>query len=216
MSSAEKQILSANDVIAVVLAAKATQIYPHVVVLLSTGVRRGELMGLRWGDVDLEAAKLRVARSLEIISASRLRIKEAKTRHGRRNISLPAIAVEALRDHRRAQLEARIKLGIGKLTSSHYVFGDFEGKALNPERITYQWKRFVVDTGLPTVTLHALRHSHASALIAAGQDVVTVSRRLGHASPTITLSIYAHLFANTDESAATAIEAVLKPSGTKS
>jgi integrase len=64
---------------------------------------------------------------------------------------------------------------------------------------------------LPRVTLHALRHSHASALIASGQDVVTVSRRLGHTSPTITLNVYAHLFDKTDESAATAIEAILKP-----
>ncbi|MGD0533586.1 MAG: tyrosine-type recombinase/integrase, partial [Methyloceanibacter sp.] len=66
------------------------------------------------------------------------------------------------------------------------------------------------------VTLHALRHSHASALIASGQDVVTVSRRLGHASPTITLSVYAHLFDKTDEGAATAIQAVLKPTENKS
>ena len=69
---------------------------------------------------------------------------------------------------------------------------------------------------LPRVMLHALRHSHASALIASGQDVVTVSRRLGHASPTITLSVYAHLFHKTDEAAANAIEAILKPNANKS
>ena len=68
---------------------------------------------------------------------------------------------------------------------------------------------------LPKVTLHALRHSLASALIASGQDIVTVSRRLGHASPAITPGIYAHLFDKSDARAADAIEAVLKPTGNK-
>jgi integrase len=144
-----------------------------------------------------------------------LRVKPPKTRHGRRIISLPPIAVEALREQRKAQLEIRMKLGIGKLSPSHYVFGDLEGSLRHPDWITYRWRYFLETQRLPRVTLHALRHSHASALIASGQDVVTVSRRLGHASPTITLSVYAHLFDKTDEAAASAIEAVLKPTGDK-
>ena len=95
-------------------------------------------------------------------------------------------------------------------------FGNLEGSLCHPDWITYHWKHLVETRNLPRVTLHALRHFHASALIAAGRDVVTVSRRLGHASPTITLSVYAHLFDNTDEAAATAIEAVLKPTEKKS
>ena len=109
-----------------------------------------------------------------------------------------------------------MKLGIGKLLPSNYVFGDLEGWLRHPDWVTYRWRHLVEKRKLPRVTLHALRHSHASALIATGQDVVTVSRRLGHASPTITLSVYAHLFDKTDEAAANAIEAVLKPTESKS
>jgi integrase len=91
-----------------------------------------------------------------------------------------------------------------------------EGSARHPGWVTDQWNHIVKIKKLPHVTLHALRHSHASALIASGQDVVTVSRRLGHASPTITLSVYVHLFDKTDEAAASAIEAVRKPTENKS
>jgi len=77
------------------------------------------------------------------------------------------------------------------------------------DRFTDRWRDAVKSRGLPKVTFHALRHSHASALIAAGLDVVTVSRRLGHASPALTLSTYSHLFKNSDHQAAAAIDAAL-------
>jgi integrase len=213
--SKEMAILSGDQVQTVLDALRDSEIYPHVVILLSTGIRRGELIGLRWGDVDLDKAKLKIERAIEATNKG-LRIKSPKTRHGRRIIALPTIALEVLREQRKAQLEIRMKLGIGKLSASHYVFGDLEGSLRHPDWITYRWSHLVKVRKLPKVSLHALRHSHASALIATGQDVVTVSRRLGHASPTITLSVYAHLFDNTDEAAATAIEAVLKPTEKKS
>jgi integrase len=211
----EMPILGNAQVKAVLAALNGEQVYPHVIMLLSTGIRRGELMGIQWGDVDLDAGRLRIDRSVEATNKG-LRIKAPKTVHGRRLIALPPIAVEILRQLRKQQLENRVKLGIGKLQPSHYVFGDLEGGVRHPDWITYQWKHLVETLKLPKVTLHALRHSHASALIASGQDVVTVSRRLGHASATITLSIYAHLFNKTDEKAADAIEAVLKPTEYKS
>ena len=215
LESKEMEILSGNQVQAVLDALRKSEIYPHVVILLSTGIRRGELMGLQWGDVDLDRGKLKIDPAIEATNKG-LRIKSSKTQHGRRIIALPAIALEVLREQRKNQLEIRMRLGIGKLSPTHYVFGDLEGSLRHPDWITYRWRYLVEVRKLPRVTLHALRHSHASALIATGQDVVTVSRRLGHASPTITLSVYAHLFDNTDEGAATAIEAVLKPTENKS
>jgi integrase len=205
----EVQILSADQVKAVLAAMRTTIIFPQVVVLLSTGMRRGELMGLQWGDLDLEAGKLRVERAVEKTKVYGLRIKAPKTRHGRRMITLPAGAIEVLRQHRKAQIEIRLALGIGGLPTEAFVFGTVEGTPRDPDRITQDWKRFTAARGLPRVTLHALRHAHASALIAAGADPVTVSRRLGHGSPVITMSIYAHLFDRSDEAAAKAIDAVL-------
>jgi integrase len=214
VDSAEVPILDADQVKTVLGALVGTEVYPHVILLLSTGIRRGELMGIQWGDVDLDAGRLRIDRAIEATKKG-IRIKAPKTVHGRRSIALPPIATEILRQVRKQQLETRLKLGIGKLLPSHFVFGDLEGGPRHPDWITYQWKHLVDVLKLPKVTLHALRHSHASALIASGQDVVTVSRRLGHASPTITLGIYAHLFDKSDERAADAIEAILKPTENK-
>jgi integrase len=209
VTDAEMQILSADQVKAVLAAIRETPIFPQVVVLLSTGMRRGELMGLQWGDLDLEAGKVRVERAVEKTKAHGLRIKTPKTKHGRRTITLPAGAVEVLRQHRKAQIEIRLALGLGRLLEDAFVFGTIEGAVRDPDRITQDWKRFTAARGLPRVTLHALRHAHASALIASGADPVTVSRRLGHGSPVVTMAVYAHLFDRSDEAAAKAIDAVL-------
>jgi integrase len=209
VSDREIEILSADQVKAAIAAMRTTPIYPQIVLLLSSGMRRGELMGLQWGDVDLEAGKVRIERAVEKTRAAGLRLKAPKTRHGRRVISLPASAVEVLKAHRKAQIELRLALGIGRLPPDGFVFGTVEGALRDPDRITQDWKRFAARHGLPRTTLHGLRHAHASALIAAGADPVTVSRRLGHGSPVVTMAVYAHLFDRSDEAAAKAINAVL-------
>lgn len=206
VTAPEIEILSADQVKAVLVAMRATPIYPHVVLLLGSGMRRGELAGLQWGDIDLESGKLRIERAVEKTKLHGLRIKAPKTRKGRRTISLPASAVEVLKEYRKACLELRVALGIGRLPPDAFVFGTIEGKPRDPDRITQDWKRFAAKHGLPRVTLHALRHSHASALIAGGADPVTVAGRLGHASPVITMAVYAHLFDRSDEAAAKTIE----------
>ena len=107
VEAGELTILTAEQVSAVLSALADSPIFPHVVVLLSTGMRRGELMGLQWGDVDLEAGRLWVNRSLEVTKAG-LRLKPPKTRSGKRQITLPATAVQVLADLRRIQLETRL------------------------------------------------------------------------------------------------------------
>jgi integrase len=205
VTAKEMKILDATTVKAMLEAMRETSIYPQIVVLLLTGMRRGELAAMQWGDVDLDGKKLRVARSIEKTKAG-LRIKGPKTTHGRRLIALPAAAVTILRQHRKTTLETRVALGAGRLPDEAFVFGTIDGQLRDPDRLTQDWKRFTAARGLPKVTLQALRHSHASALIAAGTDVVTVSRRLGHGSPTVTLGVYAHLFDKGDEGAAQAID----------
>ena len=156
-------------------------------------VGRGELLALRWNpDIDLDSGTLTVARSLEQTKAIGLRFKGPKTKYGRRTIALPASAVAELHAHRKAQLELRVAAGLGKAPDDALVFGHYTGEPRSPNATTKEWIRLVTDLKLPNVTLHALRHTHASQLIAAGTDVVTVSRRLGHGSPAITLKVYAH------------------------
>ena len=109
-----------------------------------------------------------------------------------------------LDQHRRAQIECGLKFGLGKLPADALVFCNDDSSPISPNSFSVMWGRAV-----PEATFHSLRHTHASALIAAGQDVVTVSRRLGHAKPTITLNVYGHLFRNTDADCADAIEEML-------
>jgi integrase len=205
----EMVALTAVEVRAVVAAVKSSVIYPHVVTLLSTGMRRGELMGLQWSDVDLDTGRLRIERAVEKTRQHGLRTKAPKTEHGRRTIRLPAAAVEVLKQHRKEQLELRVALGLGKLLDSAFVFGDETGAMRDPDTVTRAWRRCVASRGLPNVPLHSLRHSHASALIAGKHDPVVISRRLGHGNPAITMKVYAHLFNRGDDDAAATIDTVL-------
>lgn len=207
----EMEALTAAQVAEVLTKLRGVASYPLIVLALATGMRRGELLALRWSDLDLDAGKLRVERSLEQTKTGGLRFKPPKTKHGRRTITLPANAVAALRAHRKKQLELRVATGSGKLPDDALVFGHLDGSPRSPRALSKEWKRLVAAHKLPKVTFHALRHSHASALIASGLDVLTISRRLGHGSPAITLTVYGHLFANTDDRAAEAINAALAP-----
>jgi integrase len=110
----------------------------------------------------------------------------------------------------------RLQLGLGKLPDDALVFCRPDGSPIPPNDVSRDWARVCASKDLPQVGFHALRHTHASALISSGMDVVAISRRLGHKSPTTTLRIYAHLFAKLakDAAAADAIEAVMR-GGTK-
>jgi integrase len=202
----EMAILTTAQVKAVLETARGRAIFPIATLALATGMRRGELLALRWQDIDLNKAKITVARSLEQTKAG-LRFKEPKTAHGRRTISLPTTAVTELRTHWRTQQQLRLALGAGKSPPEALVFADLNGEPRLPNAITKEWERTARAASMAFATLHSLRHTHASHLIAAGLDILTISRRLGHGSPTITLSVYGHLFPQTDDRAAQIMEA---------
>lgn len=209
----EVQILRSNDVQTILERLRDRRgrlLYTVALTVLSTGLRRGELCALRWSDLNLDTGKLSVERSLEQTRQHGLRFKSPKTRHGRRTISLPAAAVSELRAHRKAQLEMRLRLGQGKVPDDALAFANWDGQIRNPDALSKEWAGGMKQIGMPHITLHALRHTHASQLIAEGLDILTISRRLGHGSPTITLGVYGHLFANTDERAAQIMEAAFK------
>jgi integrase len=211
VAATELEILAPADVQTVLRGLKGRSIYSVCVAALATGMRRGELLALRWCDVDLDGAALQVEQSIEQTKAHGLRFKAPKTKHGRRRITLPPSAVAELREHWKAQQEARLRLGMGKAPPDSLVFPKWDFSPRSPNSLTKEWREAVARTkGVPAVTLHSLRHTHASHLIAAGLDVLAISRRLGHGSPTITLSIYGHLFPNADDRAASAIETVFR------
>ncbi len=209
IEEAEIEILAPGQLADVLAKLEGHTLLPVVALALGTGMRRGELLGLQWGDVDLDAGTLIVRRSLEETKAG-LRLKPPKTKRGRRNITLPPDAVAMLRAHKVRQLEIRLVVGLGKIEPTTLVFGDVEGAPLKPHTVSRAWQRVIAAKGLPRVSFHALRHTHASALIRAGVDVLTISRRLGHSSPSMTLDIYGHLIEGADAAAAKAISEVLK------
>ena len=204
----EIEILAPDQIRAVLDALRGRPLYPIAVIGLSTGMRRGEIVAVRWSNIDLDGGKIRVERSLEETKAG-LAFKEPKTKAGRRTVGIPPSIVAELRAHHRQQQEQRLALGLGGAAPDDLVFPRADGEAWPPDRLSSNWAKTVRSMKLPTVTFHALRHTHVSQLIAAGLDVVTVSRRIGHSNPTVTLNVYAHLFGNTDDRAAQAVETAL-------
>jgi len=174
---------------------------PLTMFALGTGMRRGEVCAVTWGNLDLDTGKVTVEHSMEQTNAG-VRIKAPKTKAGRRTLSLPASVVEVMREYRRHVLEERLGLGLGRLSPDDLVFTSVTGELLRPNSLTRYWGRVLE-------ALHALRHTHASAAISSGLDVVSVSKRLGHGSSVVTLRVYAHLFRVNDEAAAAAIDTAL-------
>ena len=204
----EVEILKAGEIEALLDKLEGRAMYLIAVFGLASGARRGEILALRWGDIDFVTGKVRIERSLEQTKVGGLRFKTTKTRSGRRTISIAPAAIAALRAERKAQQERRLALGLGRVSDDALVFATWDGSPRSPGALTQTWSRVMAAFGMK-ITLHALRHTSASMLIAGGADVITVSRRLGHASPTITLGVYGHLFSNTDDRTAAIIETAL-------
>jgi integrase len=129
-----------------------------------------------------------------------------KTKHGRRIISIPPFLVAELRAHVLKLQQRRLLLGMGRATGDDLLFPRWDSKVRSPHWLTQKFAQTMAALKIKGVTLHSLRHTHASQLIASGMDPLTISRRLGHGSPAITLTVYGHLFGNTDAKAAEIME----------
>jgi integrase len=204
----EVPILPVEQIPAILEALEGHMLHPIVSLALATGMRRGELLALQWGDVDLGAGTLSVKQSLEETKAG-LRVKPPKTKKGRRKISLPPDTVAMLRAHKVKQMETRLVLGMGKPDETTLVLSDIEGRLISPHSVSRAWRMACKTRKLPRVPFHALRHTHVSVLIGKGVDILTISRRLGHSKASVTLDVYGHLIDGADEAAAKAIGEVL-------
>jgi integrase len=153
-----------------------------------TGMRRSEICGLYWADLDLEQGALSVRRAVVVVEGHP-HVKSPKTAKSRRTVELDMGTVVALKEWRRCQLEERLRAGeaweIGE-----WVFTDELGQPVNPEWVGKKFRRLVATTSLPSITMRQLRHSHATALLRAGVHPKVVQERLGHSSIGVTLDIY--------------------------
>ena len=206
--SREIKILDKYEIATLVNAAKQAGLYVAVLVAVTTGMRRGELLALRWSDIDLKAASLTVNQSLERIKG-KFNFKSPKTRTSRRTISLPSITVVGLREHYRAQLEERFKLGLGR-DARGLAFSRADGQPLDADTLTKSFRRLVASTKVTPITFHGLRHTHISHLLMEGVHVKVVSERAGHANVNTTLTVYAAYIPNMQTDAALRVDAWLR------
>jgi integrase len=166
------------------------RLYAAWVTLASTGMRRGELLGLRWTDVDLDAATLSISRSLTTVGYQ-MQMSDTKTKRGARMVSLDEVTVAALRTYRRRQSEERLAWGPGYQTLG-LVFTKENGSPIHPDRFSQMFRRLSKATELPSIRLHDLRHTHASIALRAGVHAKVISERLGHSTIAMTIDVYAH------------------------
>lgn len=159
-----------------------------------TGLRRSEVCGLQWPDIDLDGGRLSVRRAVVIVDGMP-HVKPPKTARSRRTVELDKGTVAALREHRRLQLEERLRAGTA-WSPGAWCFTNEIGEPLRPDWAGKRFSTLVEAAGLRAISMRQLRHSHATALLAAGEHPKIVQERLGHSSISITLDTYSAVLPN--------------------
>jgi integrase len=181
-----------------------------IAIALATGMRRGEILGLRWSDLDAGFSVAHVRRSLQTIDPEPV-FEDPKTRRSRRAVALPAFLLPYLSNQRQDQAGRRESLG-ASWQEHDLVIDSGDGSPVNPVNLSSAWPKFLKRAGLPHVRFHDLRHAHATLMLLQGVHPKVVSERLGHASIGITLDTYSHVLPGMQAEAAQAFDALF-PTG---
>jgi integrase len=176
---------------------------------VTTGMRQGELLGLKWEDLDFEAGTLQVRRTLSTQAGRGFSFSPPKTAKGRRSIKLPEVAKRSLKKHRKAQLEERMKLA-GLWEDNGLVFATRLGTPVGRQELVMRsFKPLLIKAGLPDIRFHDLRHTCATLLLGKGVHAKFVQELLGHATILITLDTYSHVLPGMSDAAAGAMDEAL-------
>jgi integrase len=195
--------LTVQQAQALLAAIRHTTTYWPVLLALATGMRRGEILALRWRRVDLDRGTVQVVESLEQTTAG-LRFKPTKTERPR-SVTLPHFANAELRRHKQAQAETLAEFGV-RQSGETLVCGRQDGEPKMPGSLTHEFTYLVGRAGVPRVRFHDLRHSHATQLLSAGVHPKIVQERLGHSTIAVTMDIYSHVSETMQGDAATRLD----------
>ncbi|HNX15628.1 MAG TPA: tyrosine-type recombinase/integrase [Oscillospiraceae bacterium] len=183
-----------------------------IILLLFLGLRRGELLGLEWSDINFSNRKVSIHCTSQYIAGKGIITKEPKTSSSVRTIKLSNICFDQLQTYRVWQDEQRLSFG-NQWHETNRLFTTWNGLPMHPDSLSGWFKDFIKRSGLPNIHLHSLRHTNATLMIASGIDIRTVSRRLGHAQTSTTMNIYTHAIQSADAKAADKLEDMLSPKG---
>src|SRR6266536_3500991 len=205
----EQRAWSAPQLRAFLVTAAGHRLFPAFWLAAMTGMRRSELLGLRWDDIDLDAATLSVNRGLVAV-AYQLHETRGKTRTTRRTIDLDATTVAVLACWHAWQHAERAAVGAD---ADGFVFSEADGRPIHPHAISQAFERLVARARVPAIRFHDLRHTHATLLIKAAVPVKVVSERLGHATPAFTIETYQHVLPGMQAEAARIFETLVREDG---
>lgn len=205
----EMQTWNAEEASAFLATAEGDELEALWRLAITTGMRRGELLGLKWGDVDFDGNVLSVRRSLSRGDTSRLIEREPKTQAGRRRVALSVETVEALRRHRVRQLEYRLSVG-GVYEDGGLVFTTPFGGHIHPNTLTRAFGRLIEKAQVKRIRFHDLRHTSATLMLEEGVHPKIAQERLGHSDIKMTLNLYSHVTPHMQSAAANALETALK------
>lgn len=185
-----------------------------ITLFLYSGMRRGEMCGLTWGDIDFSTGVIDINKSSLYLPTKGIFDDTTKNKTSNRSIKIPRFVLELLQEWKKEQTLLCMRSGTawkGTRGSACKVFTQDSGKPIHPDTVTDSFRKFIQKNNLPSACVHSLRHTNATLMIASGIDIRTVSKRLGHAQTSTTSNIYTHAIRTADEIAADAIDDILTP-----
>lgn len=201
-------VLNNKEITELINAIYNTDIYIPVVIAIYTGMRRGEILGLTWNNIDLEQGTLKVVQALYPTKKG-LIFSTPKTENSIRKISLPLTLINILKEYKIEQETIKNRLG-DNYNNLNLVCSQTDGNPIHPTRLNHKFKDLLAENNLPPIRFHDLRHSHASLLLKEHVEPKVISERLGHSNINITLDIYSHVYEETNMEVANTFDEIVK------